>query len=215
MKILVQESFFSLPLPLYKTTIIMRKLFLLLFITFLFGVQDISAQHNLAGRVYYNANIMADELNKSFKDLDKDIAKTRAEAIAKGEKKLGRKLNQQELAELDSKLKESREMMNAMKKGMKMSLTLTFKNDKDVVMSADMKVDDDVLKAAGIGWAKRKMIKLATAVMPAQKGKYKVQGNTLYVDDGSKEKDTMLISADGKQLYGKMDGRKFTLNRTK
>lgn len=193
----------------------MRKLYVLLLVALLCGTQYVQAQTNLAGRVYYNANILAAELNDAFKDVEKDFSKARAEAVAKGEKKLGRKLNQQELAELDKKIKEGRDMMNALKKGMKTAVTVTFKTDKDLVLNADMKIDDNVMKAAGIGWAKRKMMKLAMAVMPAQKGKYVVQGNTIYIDEGGGERDTMWLSKDGKQLYGKLDKNKFVLNRTK
>lgn len=82
-------------------------------------------------------------------------------------------------------------------------------------MKADMKMDEAVMKAAGIGWAKRKLYKAALAVMPAQKGKYVVKGNTIYIDEGGNERDTLYISKDGKQLYGKMDNKKYTLNRVK
>ena len=193
----------------------MRKLYVLLLVVLLCGTQYVQAQTNLSGREYYNANILADEMNDLVKDADAQLAKTRAEAIAKGEKKLGRKLNQQELAVIDKKIKEGRDMMNALKKGMKTAVTVTFKTDKDLVLNADMKIDDNVMKAAGIGWAKRKMMKLAMAVMPAQKGKYVVKGNTIYIDEGGGERDTMWLSKDGKQLYGKLDKNKFVLNRTK
>ena len=193
----------------------MRKLYVLLLVALLCGTQYVQAQTNLSGRVYYNANIMAAEMNDIMKDTEKQLAEARAEAIAKGEKKLGRKLKQQELAMIDKKIKEGQDMMNAMKKGMKTAVTVTFKNDKELVMKADMKVDEAVMKAAGIGWAKRKLMKVAMAVMPAQKGKYVVKGNTIYIDEGGNERDTLYISKDGKQLYGKMDNKKYTLNRVK
>ena len=193
----------------------MRKLYVLLLVVLLCGTQYVQAQTNLSGREYYNANILADEMNDLVKDADAQLAKTRAEAIAKGEKKLGRKLNQQELAVIDKKIKEGQEMMKAMKKGMKTAVTVTFKSDKELVMKADMKIDDEVMKAAGIGWAKRKLMKAAMAVMPSQKGKYVVKGNTIYVDEGDGEKDTLQLSADGKSLSGKMDNKRFTLKRTK
>ena len=193
----------------------MRKLYVLLLVVLLCGTQYVQAQTNLSGREYYNANILADEMTDLVKDADAQLAKTRAEAIAKGEKKLGRKLNQQELAVIDKKIKEGQEMMKAMKKGMKTAVTVTFKSDKELVMKADMKMDEAVMKAAGIGWAKRKLYKAALAVMPAQKGKYVVKGNTIYIDEGGNERDTLYISKDGKQLYGKMDNKKYTLNRVK
>ena len=193
----------------------MRKYVLLSLFLLTVGTTSVFAQKDLTGREYYNANIMAAEMNDIMKDTDKQLAEARAEAIAKGEKKLGRKLNQQELAMIDKKIKEGQDMMNAMKKGMKTAVTVTFKSDKELVMKADMKMDEAIMKAAGIGWAKRKLLKAAMAVMPAQKGKYVVKGNTIYIDEGGNERDTLYISKDGKQLYGKMDNKKYTLNRVK
>ncbi|MBQ7441317.1 MAG: hypothetical protein IJV52_07380 [Prevotella sp.] len=193
----------------------MRKLYVLLLVVLLCGTQYVQAQTNLSGRVYYNANIMADEMNKMVKDAKSDITKKRNEMIAKKEKDLGRKLNQKELAMIDEGVQKGQKMMDAVRKGMKTAVTVTFKNDKELVMKADMKIDDEVMKAAGIGWAKRKLMKAAMAVMPSQKGKYVVMGNTIYVDEGDGEKDTLQLSADGKSLYGKMDNKKFTLKRTK
>ena len=193
----------------------MRKYVLLSLFLLTVGATSVFAQKDLTGREYYNANIMAAEMNDIMKDTDKHLAEARAEAIAKGEKKLGRKLNQQELAMIDKKIKEGQDMMNAMKKGMKTAVTVTFKSDKELVMKADMKMDEAIMKAAGIGWAKRKLLKAAMAVMPAQKGKYVVKGNTIYIDEGGNERDTLYISKDGKLLYGKMDNKKYTLNRVK
>jgi len=193
----------------------MRKLYVLLLVVLLCGTQYVQAQTNLSGREYYNANIMADEMNKMVKDAKSDITKKRNEMIAKKEKDLGRKLNQKELAMIDEGVQKGQKMMDAVRKGMKTAITITFKNENELVMKADMKIDDEVMKAAGIGWAKRKLMKAAMAVMPSQKGKYVVMGNTIYVDEGDGEKDTLQLSADGKSLSGKMDNKKFTLKRTK
>lgn len=193
----------------------MRKLYVLLLVVLLCGIQDVQAQVNLSGRVYYNANILADEMNKMVKDAKSDITKKRNEMIAKKEKDLGRKLNQKELAMIDEGVQKGQKMMDAVKKGMKTAITITFKNENELVMKCDMKVDEEVMKAAGIGWAKRKLMKAAMAVMPSQKGKYVVKGNTIYIDEGDNERDTLYLTNEGKQLYGKMDGKKFTLNRTK
>ena len=193
----------------------MRKLYVLLLVALLCGTQYVQAQTNLSGRVYYNANILADEMNKMVKDAKSDITKKRNEMIAKKEKDLGRKLNQKELAMIDEGVQKGQKMMDAVRKGMKTAITITFKNENELVMKCDMKVDEEVMKAAGIGWAKRKLMKAAMAVMPSQKGKYVVMGNTIYVDEGDGEKDTLQLSADGKSLSGKMDNKKFTLKRTK
>ena len=175
-----------------------------------------NAQTNLAGRIYHHPNIMADEMNKLVKEGSTEMEKARKEAIAKGEEKKGRKLTEKELAELDKQLAEAKKMMEALKKGMKVVITVTFSDEKNLVMKMNTKIDDDVMKAAGIPWAKRKLMKAAMAMAPSsQKCTYTVSGNNIYVQDG-KELDTLRLSDDGKYLYGKMDEKtKFKLTRTK
>lgn len=187
----------------------------ILFVCALLVAVGVSAQTSLAGREYHHSNIMADEINKAVNEGVGDMEKARREFIAKAEEKKGRKLTAKELAEVDKKLEETKKLMVAMKDGMKMAITVVFKDDKNVVMKCEMKVDDRVMKAAGIGWAKRKLIGLATKVMPDEKATYTVQGNHVYLFDGE-ERDTMRLSDDGKYLYGKMDEKKkFKLTRTK
>lgn len=174
------------------------------------------AQTNLVGRVYKNDNIMKKELDEATKDLDKKLATAKAEAIAKAEKKKGSKLNAAEKAELDKRIKEAQEQLLAIKKGMKTSIIVTFKTAEKVVMSVDMSLSDDAMKAAGIGWLKRKAMKAAMAVVPSsQKMSYVVKGDLIICSDG-KEKDTLRLSKDGQQIFGKMDEKTpFTLKRTK
>ena len=100
----------------------MRKLYVLLLVVLLCGTQNVLAQTNLSGRVYYNANIMADEMNKMVKDAKSDITKKRNEMIAKKEKDLGRKLNQKELAMIDEGVQKGQKMMDAVRKGMKTAM---------------------------------------------------------------------------------------------
>ena len=174
------------------------------------------AQTNLTGRVYYNPNILEKEMTNMTKDVDKKITESKSEAIKKAEEKKGRKLTEAELAEIDKQMEKAKKMLEAIKKGMKTAITMTFKDEKNVVMKTDMKIDDDAMKAAGIPWAKRKLLKVATAISPSEKGTYTVKGNQIYIDDGSEEKDTMRLSDDGKHIYGKMDDKtKFTLTRIK
>lgn len=179
------------------------------------GAMHASAQISLAGHTYYNANIMAEELNKATKDIDKELAKARTEAITKFEKEKGRKPTEAEKAEIDDNLKEARAMFNALKTGLKTTITIEFKNEKDMVMKADMSISDDALKAAGVGWLKRKAMKAALAAAPSsQKGTYKIVGKSVIVDDGN-EKDTLRLSDDGKYLFGKFEDTEFKLTRTK
>ena len=172
-------------------------------------------QTNLTGRVYYNANIMASEFDEKLKELDKEIASKRTETIAAMEKKKGRKLTAAEEAELNKELNQAmNKAKTMMKEGMKTAVTMEFKSAKEVVMKMEMKVDDAVLKAAGVSWIKRKAMKAAMALSPSQKETYVVKGNQVIIGTG-KDQDTMTLSADGKTITGTMDGKKFTLTRTK
>ena len=176
-----------------------------------------NAQTSLAGRSYHHPNIMADAMKDATKDLDKKIAEAKKKAIAVGEKKKGRKLTAEETAKIDKELKEKVEKVNAIKKGMKTAITIEFIDDKKIVLKPDIKINDDALKAAGMGWLKRKALKAALALAPkSEKGTYIVKGDMIIMTDSNNEKDTMTISKDGKFLYGKFDEKTpFKLTRTK
>ena len=176
-----------------------------------------NAQTSLAGRSYHHPNIMADAMKDATKDLDKKIAEAKKKAIAEGEKKKGRKLTAEETAKIDKVLKEKVEEINAIKKGMKTAITIEFIDDKKIVLKPDIKINDDALKAAGMGWLKRKALKAALALAPkSEKGTYIVKGDMIIMTDSDNEKDTMTISKDGKFLYGKFDEKTpFKLTRTK
>ena len=177
------------------------------------------AQTDLTGRIYANPNIMQQEMDAKFKDIDKQMADKRKEAIAKAEEKKGRKLTADEVKQIDDELAKAKEMVMAIKKGMKTAVSVEFKSQKDAVMRMDMNISDEALKAAGVGWLKRKALKVALAAAPkSQKVTYEVKGNLIITSDGE-EKDTLHLSTDGKYLYGIMDeGKKktkMTLTRTK
>lgn len=162
------------------------------------------AQTSLVGRVYHHPNILTDELNKLTTEANKDMKKDVDKAIKKAEEKKGRKLTAEELAELNKEVEEAQKMLKALKEGMKTAVTITFKDEKTMVMKADMKIDDEVMKKAGIPWAKRKMMKVAMAVAPSEKASYERKGNLIIVKDDD-EVDTLRLSDDGKYLSGKMD----------
>ncbi|MBP1541322.1 MAG: hypothetical protein ILA25_04045 [Prevotella sp.] len=84
----------------------------------------VSAQTSMSGRTYHNPNIMADMMNGATKDLDKKVAEARAKAIAKAEKEKGRKLTNEEIAKQDAEIKKKMDMLEAVKKGMKMGVTI-------------------------------------------------------------------------------------------
>ena len=182
----------------------------------LFLALSLHAQTNLTGRVYHHPNIMADEINKLIQDGNKDLDKAKKEAVAKAEKEKGRKLTAAELKEVDEKVAEAMKIMEAMRKGLKTEITATFKTDQDMVMKIDMRISEEALKAAGVGWAKRKAIRAALAVAPStEKAKYVVKDNLVIINDGE-ETDTLTLSPDGKYLSGAMDEKTlFKLTRIK
>lgn len=184
-------------------------------IMMLFMVISAYGQTDLTGRVYYNANIMKGQFDDKLKELDKEITTKKAEAIAKAEKKKGRKLTAAETAELDKELNKAMNQAKSTMNGMKTAVTLEFKTATQVVMKMDMKIDDNAMKAAGIPWLKRKALKAALAIAPSsEKDTYVVKGNKVIIGTG-KDQDAMTLSADGKTITGEMDGKKFTLTRTK
>lgn len=194
-----------------------RTFFGLLVVILVTATMTVSAQTSLAGRTYHNPNIMADIMNEATKDLDKKVAEARAKGIADAEKKKGRKLTADEIAKLDEEIKKKMDMLEAVKKGMKMAVTVEFKDQKNLVMKQDTKISDAALKAAGIGWLKRKALKAALAIAPSsQKGTYVIKDNMVIMTDKDKEKDTMYVSEDGKYLTGQLEKKKsFKLTRTK
>ena len=198
---------------------VMKRQFLtLLAMLLLGGLLTASAQTNMAGRTYHNPNIIADMMNDATKDLDKKVAEARTKGIAEAEKKKGRKLTGEEIAKLDAEIKKKMAELEAMKKGMKLAITIEFKDDKNLVMKQDTKISDEALKAAGYGWLKRKAMKAALAVVPkSHKGTYVVKGNMIIMTDTDNDKDTLNISQDGKYITGKLDkkDRPFKLIRTK
>ena len=188
---------------------------LILVVVAMMTMMTVNAQ-DLAGRIYYNANILAGELNKKLKEVDQKIPEIKAQGYAKFEKKNGRQPTAAEKAKLEKELNETVAQAKAVAKGMTTAITVEFKTEKNAVMKADVKISDDAMKAAGIGWLKRKAMKATLAVAPSSnKATYVVKGNLIILDDG-KEKDTLRLSSDGKYLYGKFEKDvNFKLTRTK
>ena len=191
----------------------MKRLFsiIILTATVFVGAQ---AQTSLVGRVYYHSNALADEMKSMQKDVDSKVKEGIREEVAKAEKKKGRPLTAEEKEKVRKEAEEARKVAEALMKGVKTSVTATFKTDKELVMQMKMEVDEEAMKKAGISWAKRKAIKAAIAVIPStQKMQYFVKENMVICVDG-KDRDTLTLSNDGKFLYGEMDEKtKFKLTR--
>ena len=189
-----------------KKTVIIGVLFLLL-------VVGAKAQTNLTGRVYANPNILAGVLDEAVKKVN--IEEAKAEAIAKAEKDKGRQLTDKEKAELDKQTEEAMQMIEAMKEGMVTAISVEFKSETEVVSRTKMKIDEEVLKKAGISWLKRKALKAAIAMAPeSEKGTYIVKDNLIIIDPDDKP-DTLRLSSDSRQIFGKMDDKtNFTLTLT-
>ena len=188
---------------------------LILVVVAMMTMMTVNAQ-DLAGRIYYNANILAGELNKKLKEVDQKIPEIKAQGYAKFEKKNGRQPTAAEKAKLEKELNETVAQAKAVAKGMTTAITVEFKTEKNAVMKADVKISDDAMTDAGIGWLKRKAMKAALAVAPSSsKATYVVKGDLIILDDGE-EKDTLRLSSDGKFLYGKFEKDvNFKLTRTK
>lgn len=171
------------------------------------------AQTDLKGRIYHNPNIMADAMKK---EIDNSWTEAKSQAIAKIEKEKGRKMTDEEKAEFNKKEPEARKKMNEIMNGMRIGITVEFKSDKQAVMKLDMKMNDEVMKQAGIGWVKRKAMQAAMAVLPSsEKVKYVVKDN-LVIFDPDDEPDTLRLSDDGKFIFGKFEKKTdFKLTRTK
>ena len=190
-----------------KKTIFIGTLLLLL-------VVGAKAQTNLVGRVYANPNIMAGMIEEKLKevDLDKEIDK----AIADAEKERGRKLTDKEMVEVREKAEEAKKMAEAIAKGMTTAISVEFKNETDAIYRLKMKIDDNAMKAAGMSWLKRQALKASLALAPeSEKGTYSVQGDLVIMTlDG--DQDTLRLSPDRTQMFGKMDEKTpFTLTLTK
>ena len=174
---------------------------------------SLQAQTNLVGRIYQNSNILDQEMKEKMAELDKEIVERKSEIYAEEEKKKGRKLTAAETAEVDKQLKEGKEKAAAVMKAMKTSVSIEFKTANQAVMRLSMKIDDEALKAAGVGWVKRKALKAALALAPeSSKEPYVVKGNSVIIGKG-KDQETFTLSADGKYLTGKADDKNVTLTR--
>ena len=191
------------------------KRILILVVVAMMTMMTVNAQ-SLAGRTYYNANILAGEMNKKLKEVDQKLPEIRAEKYAKFEKEKGHKPTAAEKAKLDKEVDDAIAKTKILAKGATTAITVEFKTEKNAVMKADMNVSDDAMKAAGIGWLKRKAMKAALAVAPSStKATYVVKGDLIILDDGE-EKDTLRLSSDGKYLSGKFEKDiNFKLTRTK
>jgi hypothetical protein len=192
------------------------KKFLMMVAVALMTALSAEAQTSLVGREYHNPNIMSG----IYKDIERQVADMKAKALVKIEEKKGRKLTEAEMKEFKELIGKEESKLRAMKNGTSMSMTVTFKNDKTAVVKAKMKMTDEAMKAADIGWLKRKALKAAMAVMPAIDMPYIIKGNMVILQD-EEENDTLYISADRNSLSGIYRGKKksenihYTLARTK
>lgn len=77
------HSDYSLFLHPNSNESVMNRIYLWLLTALLvFSTVGVNAQTGLAGRTYYNANIMAETMNNATKDMDKKMAEARAKRVA-------------------------------------------------------------------------------------------------------------------------------------
>ncbi len=190
-----------------------RQISALLFVLFALALQ---AQTNLSGRTYHHPDIMAEGMKAYEKDLEKKMAEVVGQEIAKAENKKGAPLSADEKAQIKARQDEAIKFSLAVMKATKTAMTATFKSDTELVMQADITLDEEALKAAGLGWAQRKALKAAISLTPStQKMSYTTKDNLVFCNDGA-ERDTLALSDDGNYLYGEFEeGKTFKLTRTK
>lgn len=173
-----------------------------------------NAQTKLAGRTYHNANVMTGMMDKIMREsLETQMQEKLDNVIAEAEKKKGRKLSEEEKKKVkEQAMAESKALLNSM---MKTALTIDFKDEKKIAINMDITINEEAMKKIGIGWLQRKALKALVSVVPNFKGEYKVKDNLVITYEDDEPSDTIQISPDGKQLYGKMDDIKFTVTRIK
>lgn len=173
-----------------------------------------NAQTKLAGRTYHNANVMTGMMDKIMREsLETQMQEKLDNVIAEAEKKKGRKLSAEEKKKVkEQAMAESKALLNSM---MKTALTIDFKDEKKIAINMDITINEEAMKKIGIGWLQRKALKALVSVVPNFKGEYKVKDNLVITYEDDEPSDTIQISPDGKQLYGKMDDIKFTVTRIK
>lgn len=163
------------------------------------------SQNQLVGHTYSNPNIMQDEFDKILVELENSVDSAKTATYERVEKEKGRKLTAKEKAAVEKEVEENMQKAVKLMQGISTGITMEFKNDSLVVLRVKMKIDEEAMKAAGIGWAKRKLLKGAMKLMPeTEKDKYRIQGNKLIIED-EKEPDTLTISSDWKTLTGMWD----------
>ena len=169
-----------------------------------------NAQTKLAGRTYHNANVMTGMMDKIMREsLETQMQEKLDNVIAEAEKKKGRKLSAEEKKKVkEQAMAESKALLNSMMK-------IDFKDEKKIAINMDITINEEAMKKIGIGWLQRKALKALVSVVPNFKGEYKVKDNLVIVYEDKEPSDTIQISPDGKQLYGKMDDIKFTVTRIK
>ena len=97
-----------------------------------------------------------------------------------------------------------------MDKAMSMYTYVIFKTDATLTIKSTAYCDDNLMKQAGVGWAKRKLMKvLFKAMNHEEEMPYRVQGS-LVIAGKADDLDTLRLSADGKQLTMKNVGKKKT-----
>lgn len=170
------------------------------------------AQNSLAGRVYHNANILADQVAKMAAA---DMQNAKAKYIAGLEEKKGHTLTAKERAKADKEFDEKMAEAMGVLDGMKTSVTIEFTTATEGITRMKMTIDEEALKKAGVSWLKRKALKVTASSMPdAEKFTYTVDGSLVIFAD-KQETDTFRLADDGKSLIGKIDKDKVTLKRTK
>jgi nitrogen fixation protein FixH len=125
------------------------KKFLFLVVAALMATMSAMAQISLTGRVYHQPNIMASMFAGKI-DIDKQIAEARKKKIAETEKKIDRKLTQEETDEVDKEIArkkgEIEQKVRELENAIVLSMTIEFTSATDAVVRMKGKADEKTMK---------------------------------------------------------------------
>ena len=185
------------------------KKFLLVVIALVAVMVSCNKKPSLAGSEFSNPNLVADGADNMMMDakhqLDYMCDSIRQAGMAEAEREVNRKLTDEEIAEIDSQLQvifdegfnETRHTIDSLVQYVKVSCVLTFKDDQHMAlrMTSQSTVDSSDLR---------------------YEGTYQ-EHNGYVILKYDKYRDSLVISPDGKQLYGVLEENSFasTLNKTK
>lgn len=177
--------------------------------TMFFPLTSCNQQPSLEGSEFSNDNIITEGVDSMWMDMkrqiDESIDSARTSLIAQVEEETGEKLSDEMLAELDkqintqikAKYDEGREEVDSIQSTIKIAVVLSFKSGGKMSMKIDSETDGDTDSQL-------------------LDGTYQFDGKKVILSYDNQQ-DTLVLQANGNELYGRIDENTFssTLKKTK